>query len=68
MLINRAHTHTDIYLPIDEQEKRMFDRIDGVHTIREIVGGGAHDHGRSLFERLWWHDQIVLDASKASSR
>ena len=62
VLINRNHTYTDIYLPIDAQEKRLFDAIDGT----------AHDRARSprtrraldvrarLFERLWWHDQVAL--------
>ena len=37
VLINRTHTYTDIYLPIDVQEKKMFDAIDGERTIGEIV-------------------------------
>ena len=37
VLINRTHTYTDIYLPIDAQEKKMFDAIDGERTIGEIV-------------------------------
>ena len=32
-LINRAHTYHDIYLPIDAQEKRLFDAIDGERSI-----------------------------------
>jgi hypothetical protein len=63
VLINRAHTSHDIYLPIDAQEKRLFDAIDGERRIGEIVGDGERELGRTLFEKLWWHDQIVLDAS-----
>jgi len=37
VLINRTHTYTDIYLPIDEQEKRLLDAIDGQRTIRAIA-------------------------------
>ena len=48
MLINRAHTYTDIYLPIDAQEKRVFDAIDGERTIGAIVGGEHRDVGRAL--------------------
>ena len=62
--INRTHAHQDLYLPMDAAEKRLFDAIDGIRSIGEI----AHTHGetgvaRSLFERLWSYDQIVLDAS-----
>jgi SAM-dependent methyltransferase len=64
VLINRAHTFHDIYLPIDAQEKRVFDAIDGERSIGEIVGDADRDFGRALFERLWWHDQVVLDASR----
>ena len=63
VLINRAHTHTDIYLPIDAQEKRLFDSIDGERSIGAIIASQSRDLGRALFEKLWWHDQIVLDAS-----
>jgi hypothetical protein len=64
VLINRAHTDTDIFLPIDAQEKRLFDAIDGERNIGDIVAGEHRDLARALFERLWWHDQIVFDASR----
>jgi SAM-dependent methyltransferase len=63
VLINRAHTSHDIYLPIDAQQKRLFDAIDGDRRIGEIVSDRHRDFGRALFEKLWWHDQIVFDAS-----
>jgi SAM-dependent methyltransferase len=63
VLINRAHTSHDIYLPISAQEKRLFDAIDGQRSIGAIVGDTHRDAGRALFERLWWHDQIVFDTS-----
>ena len=68
VLINRAHTDNDIYLPIDAPEKRMFDAIDGERSIGEIVGGGPLALGRALFERLWWHDQVVFDTSRGQPR
>ena len=68
MLINRAHAHRDIYLPIDAQEKRLFDAIDGERSVGDIVGAADRDLGRALFQRLWWHDQIVFDASRISKR
>jgi SAM-dependent methyltransferase len=65
VLINRTHTYTDIYLPIDAQQKKMFDAIDGERTIGEIVvEQGQHDNARSLFERLWRYDQVVFDTSR----
>ena len=65
VLINRSHTYTDIYLPIDAQEKKMFDAIDGERTIGEIVvEQGQRDSARALFERLWRYDQVVFDTSR----
>ncbi len=68
VLINRAHTYTDIYLPIDAREKRLVDAIDGERSIGEIAGDEQRDVCRALFERLWWHDQVVLtDRADSSS-
>jgi SAM-dependent methyltransferase len=64
VLINRSHTHTDLYLPIDAEQKRLYDAVDGTRTI----GGLAEEHGRleaagPFFQRLGWYDQVVFDAS-----
>jgi 2-polyprenyl-3-methyl-5-hydroxy-6-metoxy-1,4-benzoquinol methylase len=65
VLINRTHTYTDIYLPIDAQQKNMFDAIDGERTIGEIVvEQGQHGTARAFFERLWRYDQVVFDTSR----
>jgi len=65
VLINRVHTSADIYLAIDAGEKLLVERIDGRRTLREIAKEpAALDAVRSLFERLWWHDQVVFDASR----
>lgn len=66
VLINRAHTYNDIYLPISAKEKRWFDAIDGERSIGEIVGE-HRGPGRELFERLWWHDQVVFDTHRTGS-
>ena len=67
VLINRSHTTTDVYLPIDAREKRLYDAIDGERTIAEIVQGrGALAASRPFFERLYRYDQIVFDASGAA--
>ena len=65
VLINQAHTYTDIYLPINTQEKRWLDAIDGERSVGAIVDGEGRDLSRAFFERLWWHDQVVFDASRA---
>lgn len=65
VLINRSHTYTDIYLPIDAQQKQLFDAIDGKRSIAQIAGQPwQHEVARALFERLWCYDQIVFDASR----
>jgi SAM-dependent methyltransferase len=64
VLINRNHTYTDLYLPIDAPQKKLFEKIDGKRSIGEIASENAlREAARVLFERLWWHDQVVFDAS-----
>jgi hypothetical protein len=68
VLINQAHTYQDIILPISFLEKKYFEAIDGKRTIGEIVkrmeSNGSKkvclNQARSLFERLWTHDQVVF--------
>jgi SAM-dependent methyltransferase len=62
VLINPTHTYTDLVLPIDALELRMFEAIDGRRCIGDIVDD---EKGRQFFERLWRHDQIVVDATSA---
>jgi hypothetical protein len=72
VLINRSHTYTDLFLPIDAQEKTLFDAIDGERTIAEIADGTRAERSAdpwregalAFFERLWWYDQVVFDASR----
>jgi 2-polyprenyl-3-methyl-5-hydroxy-6-metoxy-1,4-benzoquinol methylase len=71
VLINRTHTYKDLYLPVDAQEKRLFNAIDGSCSIGDIVEKtlppsqreSQLDRGRAFFERLWWYDQVVFDTS-----
>jgi SAM-dependent methyltransferase len=70
VLINRTHAHKDLFMAVSQAEKRLFDAIDGHRTIAEILaanlpreGQPGFEMGRTLFERLWWHDQVVFDAS-----
>ena len=71
VLINQTHTYRDLFMPINATEKRWFDAIDGTRQIGEIVERtlpssqkqSQLDMARSFFERLWWYDQVVFDAS-----
>jgi SAM-dependent methyltransferase len=71
VLINQTHTYRDLFLPIGSTEKDLFDAIDGVRSIEDIVARtlpSSHrktnfDLARTFFEQLWWHDQVVFDAS-----
>jgi hypothetical protein len=65
ILVNRAHTHTDICLPIRPREMPLLEAVDGKRRIDQMLSNQAdRDTARSLFEQLWWHDQVVFDASE----
>ena len=71
VLINQSHTYTDLFMPIGSAEKQLLEAIDGNHSIGDIVERVLSpssrpsdlDLARTLFERLWWHDQVVFDTS-----
>jgi hypothetical protein len=66
VLINRHHTYTDLYLPINPHQKELVDSIDGKKSIGEMVSGNSlRNVARVLFEGLWWYDQVVFDGSRA---
>lgn len=66
-LLNQTHLFNDLYLIIDPQEKQMFDAIDGLRSIADIVAAvkDSAPRARALFEQLWWYDQVVFDTSQA---
>jgi SAM-dependent methyltransferase len=72
VLINQSHTYRDLVLPINEIEKQWFDAIDGQGCIGQIIESASSsvprnsksDSAKRFFERLWWHDQVVFDASR----
>jgi SAM-dependent methyltransferase len=76
VLINRTHTYRDLLMPIDSTEKRLFEAIDGDCGISDIVGRTLRspqkksqlDMARTFFQRLWWYDQVVFDASQQTGR
>jgi SAM-dependent methyltransferase len=67
VLINRNHTYTDLYLPIDARQLLLFESIDGERTIAEI-GGEPRNRSlaRAFFQQLWRWDQVVLDTSRGA--
>jgi SAM-dependent methyltransferase len=65
VLINRNHTYTDLYLPIDGRQERLLAAIDGEHTIAELCREpGDRDLARAFFQQLWRWDQVVFDTSR----
>jgi hypothetical protein len=71
-LINRSHSDPDLVLFVDAAELQMVAAIDGRRSIADIVqrlAGPAsasrtlREQARSLFQRLWWYDQVVFDAA-----
>jgi hypothetical protein len=72
VLINQSHTYRDLFIPINQTEKRWFDTIDGNRCIEDIVESTSSspqqktrlEIARAFFERLWWYDQVVFDASR----
>lgn len=69
ILANQTHLFNDLLLPITEQQKQIYDAIDGRRNVSEIVETveGAQPHARDFFEKLWWYDQVVFDTSKVNA-
>lgn len=66
VLINRSHTYTDLYLPIDARQEAMLASVDGKRTLGEIAGEPQdRQAARDFFEQLWRYDQVVFDTSGA---
>jgi len=66
-LLNRSHPYHDLILVLSAAEKRLFEAIDGHRSVAEIADhapGMERGLARTLFERLWWYDQVVFDTSK----
>jgi SAM-dependent methyltransferase len=71
VLINRNHTYTDLFTIVSPTEKHIFEAIDGSRTIGDLLKTTLPSWqkppqlsaARAFFERLWWHDQVVFDAT-----
>ena len=67
-LVNQTHVFDDLYIFVDEQQKRLYNAIDGRRSIAEILDHAKDtSDARAFFENLWWCDQAVFDTSKAKS-
>jgi SAM-dependent methyltransferase len=66
VLLNPAHAHRDLVLPINAAQDRVLARITGHTSLGAIVdasGPGGADQAIKFVQQLWWYDQIVFDAS-----
>jgi len=72
VLINKTHTYKDLFMSVNLTEKRWLDSVDGNSCIGDIVEDRLLpssqripqiDMARAFFERLWWYDQVVFDAT-----
>lgn len=66
VLLNRTHLFDDLFLPVNEAEKQMYDAIDGQRSISEIIETVKYSSplARDFFEKLWCYDQVVFDMSR----
>ncbi|HWF76066.1 MAG TPA: class I SAM-dependent methyltransferase [Caulobacteraceae bacterium] len=66
VLINRAHTYTDLYLPIDAEQDAWLAAVDGKRTIGGLISGqmGSRFAARDFFQQLWRYDQVVFDQAR----
>ncbi len=62
VLINRAHTFTDLFLPIDAEQDKIYQLINGARTVGEIYEStGRSEEFRSFLALLWRQDQIIFE-------
>jgi SAM-dependent methyltransferase len=72
ILVNQSHEYHDLFLPIDSEQLRLYEAIDGKTAITgllERVAGkkeapGLYERARRFYRQLWFYDQVVFDASK----
>jgi SAM-dependent methyltransferase len=67
VVLNRAHTYTDLFVPLTEFEAFLFARIDGQTSCRDMVEAASDTLGvADLMQTLWRSDQIIFDRSNGS--
>ena len=67
-LLNQTHLFSDLYLLVDAKEKQMYEAIDGLRCVAEIVDKveGSAPAARDFFQKLWWYDQVVFNTSSTT--
>lgn len=60
-LINQAHVDRDLVFFADRAERRAYELMDGAREAGDIGGVSLE-----LLRRLWWHDLVMIDSSRAS--
>jgi SAM-dependent methyltransferase len=66
VLVNQTHLFNDLFFPVNEQEKQVYEAIDGRRNISEIVETVKYSSpfARDFFEKLWCYDQVVFNLSR----
>jgi hypothetical protein len=71
VLINRAHSCRDLFLPADAEQLRLYEAIDGKTTITGLLERVAGSHATPdlreracfFYRQLWFYDQVVFQVS-----
>ncbi|MEM9061050.1 MAG: methyltransferase [Pseudomonadota bacterium] len=64
VLINRAHSFTDLYLPVDAGQLAAFEAIDGTRSVADVVAGTVDPEAALAFlQTLWRYDQVVFESA-----
>ncbi|MGB5756937.1 MAG: class I SAM-dependent methyltransferase [Acidimicrobiales bacterium] len=58
--INQAHTDPDLVFFLSAEDRLVYRQVDGERPLGDIDGATA-----GFFQRLWWHDLVMIDASAA---
>jgi hypothetical protein len=61
VLINQAHTDRDLVFFLDAEDRRIVEQLDDRRALGDLRGASA-----KLFQRLWWHDLIMVDTAAAT--
>jgi SAM-dependent methyltransferase len=71
VLVNRGHEYHDLFLPIDSEQLRLYEAIDGktaiIDLLERVTGKrekpGLRERARLFYRQLWFSDQVVFNAS-----
>lgn len=71
VIINQQHTFPDLVLPVDKSQLQIFETIDGLSTMGEIISSLSYAGNnlrikssmRIFFQQLWNYDHVVFDTS-----